>query len=103
MKPICDCGLYSGQTCSRQPCMRVRQTFPPIPPTPPTMNPVYTPPTAGNIPWPYYPPTNPMPSQINYPIYLAPAGCICPPGANKECENPTCPRKPRSVDATKKE
>ena len=20
-------------------------------------------------------------------------GCICPPGANKDCENPLCPRK----------
>ena len=22
-----------------------------------------------------------------------PRGCICPPGANKECENQYCPRK----------
>lgn len=21
-------------------------------------------------------------------------GCICPPGSNKECEAPLCPRKP---------
>lgn len=21
-------------------------------------------------------------------------GCICPPGANKDCENQCCPRKP---------
>lgn len=20
-------------------------------------------------------------------------GCICPPGANRDCENPACPRK----------
>jgi hypothetical protein len=20
-------------------------------------------------------------------------GCVCPPGANKDCENPMCPRK----------
>lgn len=25
------------------------------------------------------------------------AGCVCPPGANKECENPLCPRKPIGV------
>lgn len=24
----------------------------------------------------------------------APAGCICPPGANVTCEAPACPRKP---------
>lgn len=24
----------------------------------------------------------------------APIGCICPPGANLECQNPKCPRKP---------
>jgi hypothetical protein len=88
----CVCGLYDGQTCSRQPCVRSKS----IPSTPPLMNPVYTSPMhAGNIPWPYYPPTNPIPNQINYPIYMVPTGCICPPGANKECENPTCPRKPR--------
>jgi hypothetical protein len=23
-----------------------------------------------------------------------PRGCICPPGANRDCESPTCPRKP---------
>lgn len=23
-----------------------------------------------------------------------PRGCICPPGANKDCENQFCPRKP---------
>ena len=22
-----------------------------------------------------------------------PMGCICPPGANRDCENPLCPRK----------
>jgi hypothetical protein len=85
----CMCGLYDGQTCSRQPCMRLTKS---IPSTPPTMNPVYTPPSAGNIPWPYYPPTS---NQIlPGPLYVMSAGCICPPGANKECENPTCPRKP---------
>lgn len=21
------------------------------------------------------------------------SGCVCPPGANKDCENPFCPRK----------
>ena len=79
----CVCGLYDGQTCSRQLCMRQTKSIP------------STPPTAGNIPWPYYPQTNPMPNQINYPIYMVPTGCICPPGANKECENPICPRKPQ--------
>lgn len=27
------------------------------------------------------------------PVAPAAVGCICPPGANKECENPVCPRK----------
>lgn len=83
------CGLAPSQTCSRQPCVRYSKT---IPSTPPTMKPVYTPPTAGNIPWPYYPSENPMPTYMPFTI---PVGCICPPGANKECENPTCPRKPK--------
>jgi hypothetical protein len=29
-------------------------------------------------------------------------GCICPPGANKECERPDCPRKDRTQIATSK-
>ena len=28
------------------------------------------------------------------PVEFASMGCICPPGANKECEAPLCPRKP---------
>lgn len=37
---------------------------------------------------------NYRPQQV-YPTLMAlPVGCICPPGANKECENPSCPRKP---------
>lgn len=28
-----------------------------------------------------------------------PRGCICPPGANKECENQYCPRKALPVSA----
>ena len=30
------------------------------------------------------------------PVYAVspPLGCICPPGANKDCETPFCPRKP---------
>ena len=28
-----------------------------------------------------------------------PRGCICPPGANKECENQFCPRKPHRISA----
>jgi hypothetical protein len=26
-----------------------------------------------------------------------PMGCICPPGANLECQNQLCPRKPHAV------
>ena len=33
-------------------------------------------------------------SQNNYTYMPPPRGCICPPGANKECENQYCPRKP---------
>jgi hypothetical protein len=28
-----------------------------------------------------------------------PQGCICPPGSNKDCENPACPRKPMQKPA----
>lgn len=94
MEPMCDCGLYNWQTCSRQPCMRYYKT---VPSTPPAMKPVYTPPTAGNIPWPYYTSENTWPSYM--PITV-PVGCICPPGANKECENPTCPRKPKPAPSS---
>jgi hypothetical protein len=76
----CVCGLYEWQICSRQPCARQAKS---IPSTPPTMNPVYNPPPTGNIPLP------------SYMALSVPVGCICPPGANKECENPTCPRKPK--------
>ena len=39
-----------------------------------------------HAPWP---PNFPIPQ-----TYIPqPMGCICPPGANKECENPLCPRK----------
>lgn len=37
--------------------------------------------------WDYFVPRPPVVVQ-----YL-PVGCICPPGANKECERPDCPRK----------
>lgn len=50
----CSCGLYAGQTCSRQPC-----SFP-----------------------------------TTLPALPVARGCICPPGANRDCESPTCPRKP---------
>ncbi len=30
-----------------------------------------------------------QPPQITAPTM----GCICPPGANKDCENPICPRR----------
>lgn len=29
------------------------------------------------------------------------AGCVCPAGANKDCENPMCPRKPRDYASMK--
>lgn len=29
-------------------------------------------------------------------IPSTPLGCICPAGANRDCENPTCPRKDNS-------
>lgn len=35
--------------------------------------------------WPAAQPTNALSGPV--------MGCICPPGANKECENPICPRK----------
>ena len=50
--------------------------------------------------WPGYP--QEPPPQWPHPYYWqqvvpgAQIGCICPPGANKECQNPTCPRKPVS-------
>lgn len=37
----------------------------------------------------------PYPQQpVVSPVLSPVMGCICPPGANKECENPACPRKP---------
>jgi hypothetical protein len=30
---------------------------------------------------------------ISYPFTPITIGCICPPGANKECERRDCPRK----------
>lgn len=35
-------------------------------------------------------------------IELPPAaqGCICPPGANLQCQNPMCPRKPLDMRPT---
>ena len=38
-------------------------------------------------------------SQNNYTYMPPPRGCICPPGANKECENQYCPRKALPVSA----
>lgn len=42
----------------------------------------------------------PFPPGWGYPGYpfvsapmFVPTGCICPPGANKDCERPDCPRK----------
>ena len=68
-EPICPCGLYSGQTCSRQPCWVA----------PITVEEARRFMQTALAPMPVYPRS---------------LGCICPPGANKECENPACPRKP---------
>jgi hypothetical protein len=80
---ICGCGLRAGQTCSRQPCLRAHVTqFP-----------------GASVPWPYmfpahqYPPM-PQPTVTPWPSHR-PFGCICPSGANKDCESPACPRKPQ--------
>lgn len=43
--------------------------------------------SVGDYPVPQFGPFDPI-------LPMMPTGCICPPGANKECENPTCPRKP---------
>ena len=41
--------------------------------------------------WPnYYPPAQPATFQVTTTPVV---GCVCPPGANKDCENPLCPRK----------
>jgi len=32
-------------------------------------------------------------------VSAPPRGCICPPGANKDCEAPMCPRKPFKMGA----
>jgi hypothetical protein len=61
---ICGCGLRAGQTCSQQPCLRVYWS---------ALSPKVT-----VTPWPS----------------LHTVGCICPPGSNKDCESPVCPRKP---------
>ncbi len=42
-------------------------------------------------------PLPPTPLVTNWP---PPFGCICPPGANKDCEAPLCPRKPLPGVAT---
>lgn len=38
----------------------------------------------------YYPSHQPVASPYHWP---APMGCICPAGANKDCEAPLCPRR----------
>lgn len=44
---------------------------------------------------PYHFPEPPVQVIPQFPMLMPiHAGCICPPGANKECENPSCPRKP---------
>jgi len=39
-------------------------------------------------PFPLPPGAQPVPAYTPPPM-----GCICPPGANKDCENPACPRQ----------
>lgn len=46
--------------------------------------------TEGNGYYTYVQPVQPV---------QPPRGCICPPGANKECENQYCPRKALPVSA----
>jgi hypothetical protein len=41
--------------------------------------------------WPFKPTPLP-PNGFPTPLYL-PIGCICPPGANKDCERRDCPRQ----------
>jgi hypothetical protein len=59
-------------------------------PEPPRTKPCH----VGASPCPYC--ATSLPSQPLYyptPAPLRSMGCICPPGANKECEAPMCPRK----------
>ena len=58
------CGLFEDQTCSRSPC------------------------TCRNGQWFL----QGVPVVPTWPVIQQP-GCICPPGANKDCENRLCPRK----------
>jgi hypothetical protein len=76
------CGLYDEEICRLVYC--VRRAW-----------------RGGGGMHPHYPkqllPSTPSPVPVSPPYVPPPRGCICPPGANKECENPTCPRKPRST------
>lgn len=68
LQSICPtCGLYSWQTCSNAGCIRGQRFF-------------------QTYPSPNY-------AEI-FAQFQTQKGCICPPGANKECENQYCPRKP---------
>lgn len=42
---------------------------------------------------PYDQPSGPYWTRSPYISGPVPIGCICPPGANKDCERPDCPRK----------
>lgn len=49
-------------------------------------------PTGDFPPFPYYwPYAYPQPPYPPTPTITT--GCVCPPGANKDCEAPLCPRK----------
>ena len=59
------CGLASWQTCSNANCVRGQH---------------------------FYTHPNPNYAEI-FTQFQKQYGCICPPGANKDCESPACPRK----------
>lgn len=50
---------------------------------------------TGDPPLPWW--TPPMPIGQ---VHVMPIGCICPPGANRDCERPDCPRKNPYRDTT---
>ena len=76
-------------TFGRKPCPECPGTRPPYPPCNCVGVPDYGDSTAvPSAPWP--PPSGAIP----------PVGCICPPTSEKTCQNPECPRKPRTYVAT---
>lgn len=51
------------------------------------------------IDWPKFSDFQKFPQVPSIP--MIPVGCICPPGANRECERPGCPRKPPADKAAR--